>query len=116
MHAALTRQASADVRRVLTRYAQAYQKLDARAAAAVWPGADVRALERAFSGLSSQSLVFDRCDYVIGKTTASASCLGVLTVVRRVGSSAPFVQQLQWTFRLARDGDDWRIAALRTDH
>jgi len=51
-----------DVRKVIERYRDAYERLDAAAARAVWPGVDEAALTRAFDGLTSQRIEFERCD------------------------------------------------------
>jgi hypothetical protein len=108
--------AEARVKQTLARYQQAYDTLDARAAAASWPSVDVAALTRAFSNLKSQSLNFDRCTVdVVSASTATASCAGSTTAVRQVGSSTPVTRSLQWTFNLRRDHDDaWLIDKVTT--
>jgi hypothetical protein len=100
----------AAVRRALQAYRSAYETLDADAAAAVYPSVDARALERAFGGLRSQTLDFDRCDITaIAGDRAQATCVGRLAFVPRVGSQAPRVEARRWTFALQREGDAWRI-------
>lgn len=98
-----------DVQTVLQRYERAYGQLDARAAQAVWPSVDVRALTRAFQGLESQALEFDRCELAVQGAVASADCLGRATYVRRVGSKAPRTEARAWSFRLRKIEDDWQI-------
>jgi len=98
-----------DVQTVLQRYERAYGQLDARAAQAVWPSVDVRALTRAFQGLESQALEFDRCELAVQGAVASADCLGRATYVRRVGSKAPRTEARAWSFRLRKIDDDWQI-------
>lgn len=98
-----------DVQTILQRYERAYGQLDARAAQAVWPSVDVRALTRAFQGLESQALEFDRCELAVQGAVASADCLGRATYVRRVGSKAPRTEARSWSFRLRKIDDDWQI-------
>jgi hypothetical protein len=102
-----------DVQAVLRRYERAYGQLDARAAQAVWPSVDVGDLARAFRGLESQALEFDRCDLDVQGTVASADCRGRATYVRRVGSKAPRTEARAWSFRLRKVDDNWQI--LRVD-
>jgi len=100
----------AAVRRVLEAYRNAYEALDARAAAAVYPNVDARALARAFSGLNSQTLEFGRCEVTpIGGDRARATCDGRAAFVPKVGSQTPRMEPRRWTFTLQRDGEAWRI-------
>ncbi|MBA2356027.1 MAG: hypothetical protein H0V80_15355 [Acidobacteria bacterium] len=95
---------------VLRQYASAYRRLDAAAARAVWPSLDTRALARAFDGLQSQQLVFDRCDVSVSGAKAQAACHGSATYVPRVGDRSPRTDARQWSFQLERvDGEQWRI-------
>ena len=78
------------IRRALNSYREAYQSLDASAAAAVWPSVDRRALTRAFATLKSQGLEFERCAITMSDTHATVSCRGLLQVVpedRQSGAS-----------------------------
>jgi hypothetical protein len=98
---------------VLTRYARAYNTLDARAAREVWPAVDARALERAFSQLSSQSVSFDDCDVVPRTDQAVAVCSGRHAWVPRVGDRSPRAENRTWRFTLARRGDEaWVIEGV----
>jgi hypothetical protein len=102
------------VRRVLTAYQSAYTRLDARAAAEVYPVLDVRALTRAFGDLQSQRVDFERCDIdVAGATSARASCVGQAAFVRRVGSQTPVVEPRRWAFDLQKGTGGWRITGAR---
>jgi hypothetical protein len=100
-----------EIRGILRRYQAAYETLDAGAAAEVWPGVDRRALARAFEGLRSQRIEFERCEVnaASGATTAVATCAGRATYVPAVGRAEPRTQARRWrfTFRLTADG--WRI-------
>lgn len=97
------------VQAALQRYGSAYSRLDARAAQAVWPSVDARALARAFEGLESQSLQFDRCELEVRETVARAECFGTATYVRRIGSKAARTEPRAWTFSLRKSGDAWQI-------
>ena len=99
------------VRRALRAYQSAYETLDARAAAAVYPAVDERALARAFAGLNSQKLEFERCEVTTqADGRARASCTGRAAYVPRVGNQTPRVEQRRWNFVLEANGDAWRIA------
>ena len=74
------------IRRALHSYREAYQSLDASAAAAVWPSVDRRALTRVFATLKSQGLEFERCAITMSDTQATVSCRGLLQVVPKFGS------------------------------
>jgi hypothetical protein len=99
----------------LTRFRRAYSQLDVDAARAVWPGVDARALGRAFKGLKSQEIQFDRCDLVVRDGEASAACRGRSTYVPRIGSQSPRTDERQWTFQLRKVDQQWTIqtAAFR---
>jgi hypothetical protein len=102
------------VRRVLTAYQSAYTRLDARAAAEVYPVLDVRALTRAFGDLQSQRVDFERCDIdVAGTTSARASCVGRAAFVRKVGSQTPVVEPRRWAFDLQKGTNGWRITGTK---
>lgn len=100
------------IQRVLARYEYAYDQLDARAAVAVWPSVDARALERAFARLQNQDLEFHQCDVDVQPSGAMAECSGELHYVRRVGSVAPRAEPHTWTIQLERFGEGWRIARV----
>jgi hypothetical protein len=100
------------IQQVLQRYQRAYAALDARATAAVWPSVDERALQKAFTLLQSQDLVFHRCDVAITGLRATAQCSGELRYVPRVGKATVRTQPHAWTFQLDRVGEDWRITSV----
>ncbi len=104
----------AAIRHTLQLYEDAYERLDARAAAAVWPTLDLPALSRAFDGLKAQLLQFDRCDLSVGSGSATAICSGSTRIVRRIGSSDPLIEPRQWTFHLRRSDTDWKIESVST--
>jgi hypothetical protein len=98
---------------VLQQYRRAYEQLDAQSAAAVWPRVDISALQRAFEGLASQRLTFDRCDVKIQSSVGTAVCHGSTRYVPKVGSREPRVEPRTWTFGLQKIGDDWQIQTAR---
>ena len=97
------------VRATLNRYRDAYSRLDAHSAHEVWPSVDQAALQRAFAGLSSQGIEFDRCDVTVQADEANAECNGRASYVRKVGTREPLTERRQWVFRLRRAGERWEI-------
>jgi hypothetical protein len=104
----------AAIERTLRQYKDAYERLDAKAASAVWPTVDQRALTRAFAGLASQSLDFSGCDVVVraGASKATASCSGMAAYVRKVGDTRVRLEPRQWTFTLNKSQGAWRIETV----
>lgn len=98
----------------LTRFRTAYSRLDARAAREVWPSVDVEALDRAFRGLKSQELRFDRCDLTVDGARARAACRGRAVYVPRVGNQSPKAAAREWTFELRKLDQRWTIASARS--
>jgi len=96
------------VRSALAQYESAYSRLDANAAAAVWPGLDRRALARAFDGLESQRVDLGACDVRMVGETATAECTGSATWKPKVGGGTQS-QQRRWQFRLRNSGGAWQI-------
>ncbi len=109
--AAVVRNDDAGVRRTIEAYRSAFDRLDAAAASAVVPSLDAKALARAFNGLASQRLDFERCDVAVdaSASTARATCVGRAASVPKVGSSKPRVDPRRWSFALERRGDQWQI-------
>jgi hypothetical protein len=100
-----------DVRKVIERYRDAYERLDASAARAVWPGVDEAALARAFDGLTSQRIEFERCDIWRDAQAAFASCSGRASYVPKVGRAQNDVPRA-WHFRFRRRPVGWTIESL----
>jgi hypothetical protein len=98
----------------LRRYEDAYERLDANAASAVWPTVDRRALSRAFAGLASQSLDIRGCEVTVrsGASTAIASCDGTAEYTRKVGDTRVRIEPRHWTFTLNKTQGAWRIEAV----
>jgi hypothetical protein len=93
-------------------YAEAYERLDASAARRIWPSVDERALARAFAGLQSQGITFERCQTEVNGSQALAVCSGRARYVPKVGPRDALTARRQWTFHLRRAGDNsWQIAS-----
>lgn len=112
--AVIDRSRDADIRSIegaLARYRNAFNALNARAAAEVWPNVDTRTLTRAFDQLKEQRIAFDGCQTDIKDTRASAVCTGVTRYVPRIGGRTQ-VDRRQWTFNLAKVRDEWMIQSV----
>jgi hypothetical protein len=97
------------IRSTLAGFQTAYTQLNAKAARAVWPTVDERALARAFDGLKSQHLAFDRCEMTVKDAEASAACRGRSTYVPRVGAQSPRTYSAEWKFHLKKVDEEWQI-------
>ena len=94
---------------VIAKYQQVYNRLDPSGAAAIWPGVDTQALARSFAQLERQNLSFDQCSIVLGESTATAHCAGLLEYVPRVGNNRLRTQRHVWTIELLRQDKGWHI-------
>jgi hypothetical protein len=103
---------SAAVRDVVEQYRRAYERLDAKAAASVWPNVDVAALTRAFNGLSSQHLEYERCVVSGNDDEATVWCKGRAAYAPKVGQ--PWSAPREWLFQVRRAADVWRIESTET--
>ena len=98
------------IRVVLNRYQTAYSRLDAQAAADVWPSVDRRALQRAFDGLADQTVNLGRCDIRIEPGSAEADCVGTARWTPRVGGGTQSASR-RWRFDLRLRQGDWIIVS-----
>lgn len=99
-----------DVLQVLQQYKQAYERLDAKAAQAVWPSVNGRALERAFRDLDGQELRFAECKVVsVSGPRANAKCRGEATHRQKIGKRVVHWPAQEWTFSLSRHENRWEI-------
>jgi hypothetical protein len=96
----------------INKYAVAYNRLDARATAAVWPSADHQSLVRTFTGLREQRLTLSACTTAVAGDRATASCRGERRYRPRVGDHSTRVQQGRWRFDLQRASGVWLIATV----
>jgi hypothetical protein len=102
------------IRRVLDRFEQSQEQLDAGALSELWPSADAAAIEAELSALSAQDLIFRRCELSVQTDEGAAFCQGTVRTVR-VGDRVARTRPASWMFRFVRQGDGWTIAhvALR---
>lgn len=94
---------------VLGRYRNAFNRLDADAALAVWPTADEKNLTRAFDRLEDQDVAFDNCRIEILAGLAEAACSGTSRYVPKVGSRTPKAEARRWNFSLRKATGEWLI-------
>ena len=92
---------------VLNDYTRAYERLDVRAAKAIYPMVNDRKLQRAFEQLDGQQLRFASCNLSVTGQDANARCRGEATFRPKVGSRV--LRDFDWTINLARDKDTWQI-------
>jgi len=97
---------------ILNTYEQAYDRLDAQAAASIWPSVDSRALSRAFARLRQQDLEFGVCSFAISESSATPQCPGQLRYAQRIGDTTPKSERHVWTIQFARAGEAWRIVRV----
>jgi hypothetical protein len=103
--------ASAGITEALKDLELAYGRRDATLAKAVWPTVNERALARAFEGLRSQSVTFDRCKMDVAGAAGEVECHGVTTYVTRVGSQDRRTESRQWKFRVKKADAGWLIVS-----
>ena len=103
---------SAELGQILNQYELAYDRLDAGAAASMWPSVDSQALSRAFARLQMQNLEFGSCTFAVSKNEATAQCAGTLQYVRRIGDTSRKTERHIWTIEFVRAGDAWNIARI----
>ncbi len=94
---------------VLGQYRQAFNRLDAGAASAVWPSVNERTLARAFDSLEGQDVSFDRCRIDVAVGQAEAACSGHARYVPKVGNRTPRAEAREWTFTLRKAESGWLI-------
>lgn len=103
---------TASVQSVLDRYRNAFDSLDANGVEAFWPGADVRALNRAFAQIESQRLQFDHCDINLAGVRAFASCDGYAEYTRKAGTRDVRLEPRHWAFTLGEGKNGWVILGV----
>lgn len=96
----------------IERYTVAYNRLDARATAAVWPSANAAVLAKTFNGLREQRLTLSSCTTAVNGTRATASCSGTRRYRPRVGDHSTRIQQGRWRFDLRQAAGTWVIASV----
>lgn len=99
---------------VLSSYRRSYNAMDTTAMSAIWQGLDTQALTRAFSSLSRQHLLFERCDVrVTGAERAAARCHGLLSFVPKTGNKTPQQRRVSWEIEFRRAAGDWSIVSVQ---
>ena len=98
---------------VLREYSRAYERMDVNATKALYPSVDARGLRKAFDGLEQQRLQFGSCGVSFSASGADANawCKVDATYRPKIGSKVR-VQDREWTFSLAREGDGWQIMKM----
>jgi hypothetical protein len=107
-----SRSDEAGIRTALLRYENAYNRLDAKAATAVWPRVDQRALGRAFDGLLSQRVSLGLCDITVIGDVGGASCAGKARWEPKIGGGVQTADRY-WTFNLRKSDDGWKIEEIK---
>ena len=70
------------------------------------------ALTRAFNGLSSQHLEYERCVVSGNGDQATVWCKGRAVYAPKVGQ--PWSSPREWLFQVRRDAEVWRIESTET--
>jgi serine/threonine-protein kinase len=105
-----TAAAEAAVRDLLARYANAYERLDAAAVAALWPtiGAErQRGLAQAFANYKWLEMDLEGCAIALTGETATADCRMRQTYELKVGKAEP--RDAAVRFKLRQSGGAWKI-------
>jgi hypothetical protein len=102
------------IQTALDGYRTAFNVLDARAAGAVWPTVDQRALARAFERLERQNLLFANCAIDTRGLRATATCTGTAEYVPKVGTRTARIDERQWMFVLRKVDQQWLIDAVNS--
>jgi hypothetical protein len=97
---------------IVRNYELAYDRLDAAAAAALWPAVDEPALSRAFARLQMQNLDFGECTFAVSESEATAQCAGQLQYARRIGDTTPKSERHVWTIEFVRASGSWSITRI----
>ena len=107
---------TAAVQGVLERYRTAFSSLSAAGVQSFWPGANTRALNRAFDLLQSQTFDFESCAVDVSMVTSSATarCSGQAAFVPKVGSRSERVERRAWSFQLSRVNERWVITSVES--
>jgi hypothetical protein len=97
------------VRQLLDEYTEAFERRDVRAAKALYPNVDGKALKRAYEQIASQRLTLESCGITISGSTANARCRGSATFQPRIGTRPVQIASREWTFDLSKQDTAWRI-------
>lgn len=97
------------VLRALRSYEAAYSRMDASAAARVWPTANQEDLTRTFTAVREQRLWLHDCSISAGQEQASGRCRGTLRYRPRVGDHSTRLRYGTWRFALEQESGRWLI-------
>lgn len=100
---------------IVNAYSRAFERLDARAAKAVSPSLDDRALQKAFARLEGQKLRFEDCRLSIEGAAANARCLAHASYTPKIGSRVIHLTGQQWTFNFSQSESGWQIVKTTID-
>jgi hypothetical protein len=100
---------------LLNVYKESYTRRDASLLAAVWRGVETDKLARAFESVATQELKFYRCKVSMEDARATASCLGRLVFVPRVGAPYPRERGLTYAFEFSRNEGRWLIDRVKIE-
>jgi hypothetical protein len=100
---------------LLNVYKESYTRRDASLLAPVWRGLEADKLARAFGSLATQELKFYRCKVSMEDARATASCLGRLVSVPRVGAPFPRERAHTWAFEFSRNTGQWLIERVKIE-
>ena len=100
---------------IVNAYSRAFERLDVRAAKAVSPSVNDRALQRAFAGLEGQKLRFEDCRLSIEGAAANARCLAHASFTPKIGSRVIHLTGQQWTFNFSQSESGWQIVKTTID-
>ena len=109
--AAPSRNDQALILNLLSQYAAAYSRLDLDGVLAVYPGLDVAATRKAFSGFRALQMTIENAQVSVSGETASVSCTVRQVFTPRAGRGSE--ARTPTRFDLARQGDRWVITARR---
>lgn len=95
---------------VVQTYGRAWSRMDARAARAAMPSANIDELTRTFTTLREQKLTLSGCRIGGTGSTATASCTATRRYRPRQGDHSTRVERGRWQFRVVRTPQRWVIA------
>jgi hypothetical protein len=104
------RQETDEILEAVKQFQIAYERLDPELTRAIWPTVNARALARAFDGLRSQRVAFERCQVTVDDDAGQALCWGTITYVPRVGGQFARTESRLWIFDLTNWNRRWLIA------
>ena len=102
------------IRAMLKRFERAYNRINDKAAIAVWPGAESRVIEHTLDPELSRRISLGVCDITMTGEVGVARCAGTAAPDPKIGGGAA-TSQRYWAFDLRKDADGWRIEQLKVE-